>query len=120
MIKKLFSKDLKARSISYLLLISLLILEIILSATGNLSNLIKSLLVPLTCYMVAALSLNLVIGISGELSLGQAAFMSLGAFSAIIFSSIFENIITNDLIRLILSMIIASIIAGIFSRNKSK
>ena len=95
MIKKLFSNELKSRTITYLVLILLVVIEAIFSYTGNLTNLIKSILVPLTCYMVAALSLNLVVGISGELSLGQAGFMSIGAFSAIIFAGSLETIITN-------------------------
>lgn len=114
MIKKLFSNELRSRTITYLVLILLLLIEAIFSYTGNLTNLIKSLLVPLTCYMVAALCLNLVVGISGELSLGQAGFMSIGAFSAIVFAGSLETVITNDLLRLILAMIIGAIIAGIF------
>ena len=86
MLKELFSTKLRSRTISYLVLIILLLMEIIFESTGNLTNLIKSLLVPLTCYLVAALSLNLVVGFSGELSLGQAGFMSIGSFSAIILS----------------------------------
>lgn len=114
MFKKLFMTNTKSRTISYLVLIGLLALEIILSLTGNISNLIKSLLVPLTCYLTAALSLNLVVGVSGELSLGQAGFLSLGAFSGIVFSGVLETLITNDILRLLLAMLVGAIVAGIF------
>lgn len=60
-----------------------LILQLMI-AQGMLSNTLKSLLVPVCCYIVMAISLNLTVGILGELSLGHAGFMSLGAFSGIV------------------------------------
>ena len=44
-------------------------------------RIMKGQLVPICVWVVMALSLNLVVGISGELSLGHAGFMSIGAFS---------------------------------------
>ena len=38
-------------------------------------------LIPICAYIVMALALNLVVGVSGELSLGHAGFMSIGAFA---------------------------------------
>ena len=52
-------------------------------STGSLSSLFSGLLVPLCCYIVAAIGLNLNVGVSGELNLGQAGFMSVGAFTAV-------------------------------------
>ena len=43
--------------------------------SGSVSSLMKGLLVPLCIYSILAISLNLVVGISGELSLGHAGFM---------------------------------------------
>ena len=48
--------------------------------SGSVSSLMKGLLVPLCIYSILAISLNLVVGISGELSLGHAGFMCVGAF----------------------------------------
>lgn len=53
----------------------------ILSATGLLSSTMRGMLVPVCAYMVMAIALNLVVGILGELSLGHAGFMSVGAFT---------------------------------------
>ncbi|MDE6700239.1 MAG: branched-chain amino acid ABC transporter permease, partial [Acetatifactor sp.] len=50
----------------------------ILIATGNISSLMKGLLVPLCVYAILAVSLNLTVGILGELSLGHAGFMCIG------------------------------------------
>ena len=112
--KTLFSKNLKSRTTSYILVISLYLICELLMNTGNMSSLIKSLLVPTTCYIVLALSLNLVVGISGELSLGHAGFMCIGAFTGVCISGIFASSIPNTIIRLIISIIIGAIISAIF------
>ena len=44
------------------------------------------LLVPICCYAVMAISLNLTVGIMGELSLGHAGFMGVGAFTGVVVS----------------------------------
>ena len=51
----------------------------------------KGLLVPICCYIVLAVSLNLIVGISGELSLGHAGFMSIGAFSGVVIATWLEK-----------------------------
>lgn len=53
-------------------------------ATGAVSSLVQSLLVPICAYIILAVSLNLTVGILGELSLGHAGFMSVGAFSGVV------------------------------------
>jgi branched-chain amino acid transport system permease protein len=58
----------------------------ILIAAGVMSNLMEGLLVPLCYYSILAVSLNLTVGILGELSLGHAGFMCVGAFSSAFFS----------------------------------
>ena len=110
----LFSKKLKGRTISYILVIALFIIAEVLMNTGNMSSLIKSLLVPTTCYIVLALSLNLVVGISGELSLGHAGFMCIGAFTGVCISGLLAGSITNGIVRLIIAIIIGAIVSAIF------
>ena len=58
----------------------------ILAQTGGLSSLVKGLLVPLCTYAIMAVSLNLTVGILGELSLGHVGFMCVGAFASAFFS----------------------------------
>ena len=50
--------------------------------TGNMSSLMEGLLVPLCVYAILAVSLNLTVGILGELSLGHSGFMCVGAFAS--------------------------------------
>ncbi len=87
---RLFDKKVRGRTISFAIVIAAyIILEALMSA-GQLSRLFMSLLVPVTAYIVAALGLNLNVGISGELNLGQAGFMSVGAFTAVVVSGILQ------------------------------
>lgn len=44
----------------------------------------KGLMIPMLIYGIAALGLNIVTGYAGLISLGQAAFMAVGAFTAVI------------------------------------
>ncbi len=67
-----------------------IILEVMLRA-GMLSNHLKGLLVPLCYYAVVAVGLNLCVGILGELSLGHAGFMCVGAYSSALFSFTFKE-----------------------------
>ncbi len=59
------------------------VIVLVLQATGNLSSLMRGQLVPICAYIVMALSLNMTVGVLGELSLGHAGFMSVGAFTAL-------------------------------------
>ena len=85
----------------------------ILSGAGALGSLMKGILVPLCVYIILAVSLNLTVGILGELSLGHAGFMCIGAFTSAFFSKCTENIITVDILRFIIAILIGAASAGI-------
>lgn len=85
----------------------------VLNAAGLLSNSLQSLLVPACCYMVMAVSLNLTVGILGELSLGHAGFMSLGAFSGIITAVALENAVPYAPLRLGLAILVGTLFGGL-------
>ena len=80
---------------------------------GVLSNSIQSWLVPICCYIVMAVSLNLVVGILGELSLGHAGFMSVGAFAGIIAAMSLRSAIPSGLLRLIVGIVVGAVFAAI-------
>lgn len=84
-------------------------------AAGAMSRSLKGQLVPICVWIVMAVSLNLVVGVSGELSLGHAGFMSVGAFSGIVVSTWLLNRfqMENETLRLVLSMIGGGACAGI-------
>ena len=84
-----------------------------LSKAGVLNRSMTGLLVPICCYMSMAVSLNLTVGILGELSLGHAGFMSVGAFSGIVVSQSLAGLIPNGPVRLALSMFIGALLAAL-------
>lgn len=86
----------------------------ILSNTGSLSSVMSGMLVRICVWVMMAVSLNLVVGLLGELSLGHAGFMYVGAFSGSIFVKLSENMITNDVLRMVLGMVVGALFAAIF------
>lgn len=82
-------------TISYTIVILAFILIQTMIATGNITSSLKGQLVPICAYIVMAISLNLTVGILGELSLGHAGFMSVGAFTGIVVSTSLAAAIPN-------------------------
>ncbi|MGI6094105.1 MAG: branched-chain amino acid ABC transporter permease [Lachnospiraceae bacterium] len=80
--------------------------------TGNLSSLLEGLLVPLCVYVILAVSLNLTVGILGELSLGHAGFMCVGAFVGAFFSRCMEGAMP-DLLRFIIALLLGAAAAAV-------
>ena len=112
MLKNL-NKKTRSNLITYAAIIICYILVMILKGTGSLSSLFTGLLVPLCAYSILAVSLNLTVGVLGELSLGHAGFMCVGAFSSAFFSKLTENVITVDIVRFILAILVGAICAAI-------
>ncbi|GHU44702.1 branched-chain amino acid ABC transporter permease [Clostridia bacterium] len=90
-----------------------LVAEILLQ-TGSLSSLLQGLLVPLCTYVILAVSLNLTVGVLGELSLGHAGFMCVGAFAGAFFSVCTKGVITPDGLRFFLALLIGAAVAALF------
>ncbi len=76
-------------------------------------RMIAGQLVPITAYIVMAISLNLVVGIAGDLSLGHAGFMSVGAYTGIVTAVALESAVPSDPIRLVISIVVGAIAAAI-------
>lgn len=108
------SKSTRSNIITFGLVILVYIVIQILSGTGSLSSLTQGLLVPICTYVILAVSLNLTVGILGELSLGHAGFMCIGAFASAFFSKCTVDTIANSGIRFLLALIVGAVFAGIF------
>ena len=104
----------KSKTISYLIVVFAYIVIEVLTHVTRMPRLFTSLLVPTCSYIIIALALNLVVGFSGELSLGHAGFMAIGAFSAVIVAGSLDNVIANDTILLVISIICGGVISGLF------
>ncbi len=98
--------------ISYALVTAAFLVIQVLLGQGMLSRSIQGQLVPICCYIVMALSLNLVVGISGELSLGHAGFMSVGAFSGVVAAVSLQNSVGSPALRLVIAMVTGAVLAA--------
>ena len=98
---------------TYLGMVIFYVVMTALSGAGVLNRSMTGLLVPICCYMSMAVSLNLTVGILGELSLGHAGFMSVGAFAGVIASQSLMDAIPSGGVRLFISMVVGAIFATI-------
>ncbi len=94
-------------------LIVIFVIVLVLQATGNLSSLMRGQLVPICAYIVMALSLNLTVGVLGELSLGHAGFMSVGAFTGVTAAVLLESAGAPDPLRLLVAIVVGGVFAAI-------
>jgi len=107
------SKRSRGGFINYGIVLVFFILIQILSAAGYIGSSLSGQLVPICAYVIMALALNLVVGISGELSLGHAGFMSVGAFTAAVVSGSLANAVPIDALRFILAVLAAAVLAAV-------
>ncbi len=113
-IKKLnISSAAKKDYLTFVFVIAAFIITNMLMSFGVLGRSKQGLLVPICCYIVMALSLNLTVGVMGELSLGHAGFMSIGAFSGVVVSMSLAEVIPSAPLRLFIAMLCGAIFAGI-------
>ena len=111
--KTLLKKKNLADYATYAGVILAFIIVTVLSQQGMLKRSWMSWLVPICSYVVMAVSLNLTVGILGELSLGHAGFMSVGAFSGVIAAMSLADAIPSAGIRLAVAVVVGAVFAGI-------
>ena len=109
--KKLNKNQVKNASTYILVTVAFIILQI-LSSQGKLNSTTKGFLVPACAYIVLAVSLNLLVGICGELSMGHAGFMGIGAFTGIVVASVLAEAVPSGIVRLFLAMIVGGVMAA--------
>lgn len=107
--KKLFTKN----TVTVLAVVVLYIIVSYLTYSGGASRQLSNMLIPISTYIVLAVSLNLVVGLLGELSLGHAGFMSVGLFSGCLVSIALADALPIG-IRLPLAMIVGGLVAAVF------
>lgn len=88
-------------------------LIMLLSYQGKVSSLLNGLLVPFCTYSILAVSLNLVVGISGELSLGHAGFMCIGAFTSAVFTRYMKFLGVEGMYLFAIAVLIGAFTAGL-------
>lgn len=111
--KTLLNKDRKTNLVTYAVVIVAFVIMQTLSSQGKLGSAVTGYLVPVCCYIVLAVSLNLLVGVCGELSLGHAGFMGIGAFSGVVLATLLKDSVPSPLLRLILAMAFGGLLAGV-------
>ena len=111
--KKPMTKSAKDTVTCYgIVIVAYIVISILLNG-GHVNSSMKGLLIPICAYIVMALSLYLTVGILGELSLGHAGFMSVGAFSGVVAAMSLKGAIASTPLLLAVSMLIAAGCAAI-------
>ena len=109
------NKNTRRDLLTYLIVIVAFVVMQGMNSANLLGSSIKGFLIPFCVYISLAVSLNLLVGICGELSLGHAGFMGIGAFTGIVIAAITKDVIASDVVRLLLAMIGGGVLAGIAS-----
>lgn len=103
----------RANYITYAALIAAYAVIQGINLSGGLKASTKGMLVPICAYVVMALSLNLTVGVMGELSLGHAGFMSVGAFSGTAAAMCLIDAVPGPGLRLFIGIAVGAVSAGI-------
>ena len=110
--RSLRRKRLFGNLLTYCIVAAAFVILQLLNAGGMLSPSLQGQLVPICAYVTMAVALNLVVGISGELSLGHAGFMSIGAFAGSALALALQSTVTLSPLRLALAMVFGAVIAA--------
>ena len=93
-----------------LVIVAFVIIQIFM---GAIPATLKGMLVPICAYVIMAISLNLTVGVLGELSLGHAGFMSVGAFTGTTVAIMLQDVIPSGGVRLLIAVIVATLFAAL-------
>ena len=107
------SKKFRSTLITFGIVIAAFIACQVMISTGAMTRSLKGQLVPICAYVVMAVSLNLTVGISGELSLGHAGFMSVGAFSGTLIYVVLADSASKP-VAMLAAFVVGGIVAGLF------
>ena len=100
--------------VTFALVVLLYAVVAFLLYSGSLTRQIANMLIPISVYIVLAVSLNLVVGLLGELSLGHGGFLSVGLFSGCLVAIALSATSLPLFVRLPLSMIVGGLVAMVF------
>lgn len=102
------NKTTRSSLFTYALVIVAFLIIQVLRGTVGIGSVLEGQLIPICAYVTMALALNLVVGVSGELSLGHAGFMSIGAFMGCSAASALAGVIPFAPLRLAVAMLVGA------------
>ena len=102
--------------INYVVVGAIGLVYTILALSGGLKSSTTMLLEKVSISVIAAVSLSLVVGFLGELSLGHAGFMCIGAYLGGKVSALLEPVLgrSNMLLNFIIALIVGGVCAAVF------
>lgn len=100
-------------NINYFVLLALLVVLIVMDQFGLLGRSMTGLVTKMGYSAILAVSLNLVVGFLGELSLGHAGFMCAGAYIGCFFANYMYTVVDNQILVLFLAMIVGGLVATV-------
>ena len=102
--------------INYVVIGAIGLVYTILALSGGLKSSTTMLLEKVSISVIAAVSLSLVVGFLGELSLGHAGFMCIGAYLGGKVSALLEPVLgrSNMLLNFIIALIVGGVCAAVF------
>lgn len=107
------NKATKNNMITYAIVAVMFVFCFAYTASGLASNLFRGILVPICVNIILAVSLNLTVGVLGELSLGHAGFMCVGAFVGSVFSLVTAESMESAALRFPIALILGGVAAAI-------
>ena len=111
---KSMKKSTKDHIITFAMVIVVYIIVQTMITTGNMSSLMQGLLVPMCTYSIVAIGLNLCVGYLGELSIGHAGFMCVGAFSSAFCTKLLQDSIQNEVVLFLIAIAVGTVAAAFF------
>lgn len=109
---KISKTVLKSYLINTVAIVLIFIILSVLTNVGVLNKYLQGIVMLICINIILATSLNITTGFLGQIALGHAGFMSIGAYSAALFSQTIVGLPDN--IRFICSLAVAGIIAAAF------
>ena len=111
---KLLNKYKPKYYICYAMVLLMLAFAMLLQSMGKLPTSMANIFVQIAYSIILAVSLNLVVGFLGELSLGHAGFMCIGAYLGSFVAIQLSEKIGSKLLVLIISMLVGGAVAALF------
>ncbi|MDD3123905.1 MAG: branched-chain amino acid ABC transporter permease [Candidatus Izemoplasmatales bacterium] len=111
-LKKLLFRLDRTVPIIFFVLLTFVVLNTLID-TGILTRYYATILVMITVSVIMATSLNIATGFLGQLVLGHAGFMALGAYSAALTAIALNDVIPNNFLLFLVSAIVAMLVAAL-------
>ena len=99
--------------INYIAVAVFLAVCLVMTFTGSMSSSTVYLVEKIAIAVILAVSLSLVVGFLGELSLGHAGFMCVGAYLGGKVALILEPMLGNSVVTLIISLVVGAVVAAL-------